>query len=92
LEKIRRINGPDPIKPLDNKKYVTATNIAGNSSKNPNPSNAWFHYFGKNNHDVTDCGGIIKFKLQEKTLFESKAILEKKSLALLFEKIYALKR
>jgi hypothetical protein len=52
----------------------------------------WCHYCDKNNHNTADCRAIAKFKQHKKTSFEDKAGPGKKSLALLFEEINALKR
>jgi hypothetical protein len=54
-------------------------------------SNMWCHYCDKNNHHTADCRAIAKFKQQKMACFESKAGPGKKSLALLFEEINALK-
>jgi hypothetical protein len=53
----------------------------------------WCHYCDKNNHNTPDCRAIAKFKQQKKNkaCFEAKAGPGKKSLALLFEEINALK-
>jgi hypothetical protein len=52
----------------------------------------WSHYRDKNNHNTADCRAIAKVKQQKKARFEAKAGPGKKSLALLFEEIDALKR
>jgi hypothetical protein len=54
----------------------------------------WCHYCDKNNLNTSDCRAIAKFKQQKnnKACFEAKAGPGKKSLALLFEEINALKR
>jgi hypothetical protein len=63
MEKIRRINGPNPSSlPVDNKKIVSINNIVGKSSKNLKGSNMWCHYCDKNNHNTADCRAIAKFK------------------------------
>jgi hypothetical protein len=82
LEKIRRTNGPNPSSlPVDNKKPVTSS--AG-KFKNHKGSNMWCHYCDKNNHNTADCRAIAKFKQQNMTCFEAKAVPGKKSLAFLF--------
>jgi hypothetical protein len=61
LEKIRRINGPNPSSlSVDNKKSVT--NSVGKPSKNHKRSNIWCHYCDKNNYNTADCRAIAKFK------------------------------
>jgi hypothetical protein len=52
------------------------------------------HYCDNNNHNTADCRAIAKSKQQKKnkTCFEAKAGPGKKSLALHFEEINALKR
>jgi molecular chaperone GrpE (heat shock protein) len=95
LEKIRRTNGPNPSSlPVDNKKSVSVTSNVGKSSKNHKGSNMWCHYCGKKNHNTADCRAISKFKQQNKNKahFEAKTESRKKSLALIFEEIDALKR
>jgi hypothetical protein len=97
LEKIRRINGPNPSSlPVDNKKRVSVTSSVGKSSKNHKGSNMWFHYCDKNNHNTADCRAIAKFKQQKKNKarFEAKTGSGKKSLAflVLFKEINAVKR
>jgi hypothetical protein len=54
----------------------------------------WCHYYDKNNHKMTDCRAIAKFKQKRKTCFEAKAGPRKKSFVFLvvFEEINALKR
>jgi hypothetical protein len=54
----------------------------------------WCHYCDKNNHNMTDCRAIAKFKQQKKNKarFEAKDGPGKKSLAFLFEEINAHKR
>jgi hypothetical protein len=52
----------------------------------------WCHYCDKNNHHMTDCRAIAKFKQQKKACFQAKSGPRKKSLAFLFEEINALKR
>jgi hypothetical protein len=54
----------------------------------------WCHYCDKNNHNMADCRAITKFKQKKnnKACFEAKAGAGKKSLAILFEIIIALKR
>jgi hypothetical protein len=91
LEKIRRTNGPNPSSlPVDNKKPVISS--VGKPSKHHKGSNMWCHYCDKNNHNTAYCRAIAKFKQQKKVCFEAKAGPGKKSLALLFEEINALKR
>jgi hypothetical protein len=93
LEKIRRINNPDPSSlPVDNKKSVTSS--VGKSSKNHKGSNMWCHYCDKNNHNTADCKAIARFKQQKKARFEAKDEPGKKYLTflVLFEEINALKR
>jgi hypothetical protein len=53
----------------------------------------WCQYCDKNNHYTADCRTISRFKQQKKNKarFEAKAGPGKKSLALLFEEINALK-
>jgi hypothetical protein len=51
----------------------------------------WCHYCDKNNHNMADCRAIEKFKKQKNTCFEAKSEPGKKSLALIFEEIKALK-
>jgi hypothetical protein len=95
LEKIRRTNIPNPSSlPLDNKKRASVTSSVGKSSKNHKTSNMWRYYFDKNNHNTDDCRAISKFKQQKnnKACFECKTGPGKKSLAILFEEINALKR
>jgi hypothetical protein len=85
LEKIRRTNGPNPSSlPVDSKKSVTSS--LGKSSKNHKGSNMWCHYCDKNNHNMTDCRAITKFKQlkNNKACFEAKAGPRKKSLEFLF--------
>jgi hypothetical protein len=83
LEKIRRINGPNPSSlPVDNEKSVTSS--VGKSSKNHKRSNIWCQYCDKNNHNTADCRAIAKFKQQKKACFEAKAGPGKKCLAFLF--------
>jgi hypothetical protein len=85
LEKIRRTNGPNPSSlPVDNKKSVASS--VGKSSKNHKGSKMWCHYCDKNNHNMTDCRAIAKFKQQKnnKACLEAKAGRRKKSLAFLF--------
>jgi hypothetical protein len=93
LEKIRRINNPDPSSlPVDNKKSVTSS--VGKSSKNHKGSNILCYYCDKNNHNTADCKVIAKFKQQKKARFEAKDGPGKKYLTflVLFEEINALKR
>jgi hypothetical protein len=74
LEKIRRINDPNPSSlPVDNKKSVT--NSVGNSSKNHKGSNMCCQYCDKNNHNTANRKAIAKFKQQKnnKACFEDKA-------------------
>jgi hypothetical protein len=83
LEKIRRINGPNPTSVLvDSKKSVTS--VVCKSSKNYKVSNMWCHYCDKNNHNMADCKAIAKFKQQKKAHFEAKSENGKKSLASCF--------
>jgi hypothetical protein len=95
LEKIRHTNSPySSSPPVDDKKPVTS--IVGKPSKHQKGYNMWCHYCDKNNHNMTDCRAIAKFKQQKnnKACFEAQAGPGKKSLAFLviFEQIYALKR
>jgi hypothetical protein len=95
LEKIRRINGPNPSSlPVDNKQTASDTSILGKPSKNLKGPNMCCHYCDKNNHNKADCRAISKFKQQKKACFEAKSGPGKKSLAflVLFEEINALKR
>jgi hypothetical protein len=94
LEKIRCTNRPNHSSlPVDNKKsvLVSVTSSIGKSSKNPKGFNIWCHSCDKNNHNTADYRAITKFKQLKKAHFEAKAILGKKSLALLFKEINALK-
>jgi hypothetical protein len=63
------------FKSLDNTKRVSATNSVGKSSENHKGSNMWCHYCDKNNHNMTDCRAIAKFKQQK----NNKAHLEAKA-------------
>jgi hypothetical protein len=70
FENIRRFHGPDPsLLPVDNKKTVSVTSSVV-KSKNHKGSNMWCQYFDKNNHNMTDCRAIAKFKQQKKVRFE----------------------
>jgi hypothetical protein len=91
MEKIRRINSPNPSSlPVDDKKSVTSS--VGKSSKNHKRSHMWCRYCDKNKHNTADCRVIAKFKRQKKAYFEAKAGPRKKSLVFLFEDINPLKR
>jgi hypothetical protein len=75
LEKIRRTtNGPDPATlPVVNKKgFILPVNNVGKPSKNHKGSNMWCHYCDKNNHNMTACRGMAKFKQQKRTRLASK--------------------
>jgi hypothetical protein len=64
LEKIRRINSPNPSSlPVDNKKSLTSRL---GKSKNHKGSNMWCHYCYKSNHSTADCKAIAKFKQKKK--------------------------
>jgi hypothetical protein len=52
----------------------------------------WYHYCDKKNHKMADCRAIATFKQQKKSCFETESEPEKKSLAILFEEINALKK
>jgi hypothetical protein len=91
LENIRRTNGPNPsFLPVDNRKFVTS--IVDKSSENHKRSNIWCHYCDKNNHNTADCRAIAMLKQQKKACFDANAGPRKKSMALVFEEINAIKR
>jgi hypothetical protein len=88
LEKIKRTNSPNPSSlPVDNKQIFSVTSSASKYSENHKGSNMWCQYCDKNNHNTADCRAIAKFKQQKKnkTHFEVKAELRKKSLAFNFD-------
>jgi hypothetical protein len=51
-----------------------------------------YHYYDKSTQNKADCRAISKFSKQKKACIEVKSGPGKKSLALLFEEINALKR
>jgi hypothetical protein len=95
LEMIRQTNGPGlATVPIDNTKsiFVFVTSNIGKSFKNPKASNMCCYHCDKNNHNKADCRPIFKFKHQKMDHFDFRYLPVKKSLAILFKDMNALKR
>jgi hypothetical protein len=89
LGKIRFTNGPSLTLYVDNKKSDTSSAGIGKSNKS---CKQWCHPCDNNSHNTADCRAIENAKQHKKTPYEAKAIPRRKSLALLFEEINAIKR